>query len=62
MKPKYPKMPPKPKHEGRTRIGKFTTCGEPNQQKDLKTQNPFLHSDQGWQYQMVGYQAIFTRE
>ena len=43
---------------GRTRIGKFTTCGELNQQKDLKTQNPILHSDQGWQYQMVGYQAI----
>lgn len=31
---------------------------ELNQQKDLKTQNPILHSDQGWQYQMVGYQAI----
>ncbi len=24
----------------------------------MKTQNPILHSDQGWQYQMVGYQAI----
>ena len=46
---------------GRTRIGKFTTCGERNPKKvartqptkkDLKTQN------QGWLYQMVGYQAI----
>lgn len=24
----------------------------------MKTQNPILHSDQGWLYQMVGYQAI----
>ena len=53
--------------KGRTRIGKFTTCGERNPKKvartqptkkDLKTQNPILHSDQGWQYQMIGYQAI----
>lgn len=52
---------------GRTRIGKFTTCGERNPKKvtrtqptkkDLKMQNPILHSDQGWLYQMVGYQAI----
>ena len=51
---------------GRTRIGKFTTCGERNPKKVARTQptkkvegeKPILHSDQGWQYQMVSYQAI----